>query len=208
MQHPALASLDINHYKLRQFLLHVSRLYHDVPYHNAMHAVHVTWACHSLVFSTDAHLQLDPLDLLALYLAAACHDVGHTCAPQQSPTFACACKLELHSFQAFKPTKARGGSSPTAALFVCTSGLCCALTRAGSGNSRPPGVLVMAAPVPQLVLMLTRSCIACQPVGSVDKSSRVYVFNVQAFVTLGRYLGAHMPMHQLRCFGLRNFVLR
>lgn len=84
-QHPRVTALiGPNMTKLRRFPEYVSTLYIDVPYHNPMHATQVVWAAHALLHSTRAMHVLPPLYVLALYVAAACHDVGHKCAPVPS----------------------------------------------------------------------------------------------------------------------------
>lgn len=74
------ALIGPNQTKLRRFFEYVRTLYIDVPYHNPMHAAQVVWAVHALLHATGAWHVLPPLYVLALYVAAACHDVGHKCA--------------------------------------------------------------------------------------------------------------------------------
>lgn len=94
-QHPRVTfSTGLNTAKLRHFLEFVSTLYTDAPYHNAMHATQVVWFAHVLLGATCARSVLSPLHILALYVAAACHDVGHKCA---RPSACALCVLASNS---------------------------------------------------------------------------------------------------------------
>lgn len=80
-EHPGIREgVGLNATKLLKFLTYIDSLYSDVPYHNSMHALQVLWATHSLLHSSNLICLLPPLYVVAIMVAAACHDVGHKCA--------------------------------------------------------------------------------------------------------------------------------
>ena len=72
-----LAAFEIGESVLRTFALTVQLSYQSNPYHNWVHAFDVTHAVYVAVTRFGLSAYLRPLDLLALMLAALCHDVGH-----------------------------------------------------------------------------------------------------------------------------------
>ncbi len=62
---------------LERFLLAVKQQYKPNPYHNWMHAVDVMQATFCFLTHFDGYKQLAHLDVLALFVAALCHDLGH-----------------------------------------------------------------------------------------------------------------------------------
>lgn len=76
-QSPHIQTLDIDYSRLTTFLLAAEALYTSAPYHNARHATHVLWATHKLLHMTPLLSLLDPIAVLATYVAAICHDMGH-----------------------------------------------------------------------------------------------------------------------------------
>jgi len=74
-----LDALGINFGKFANFVTCVQELYTAAPYHNTMHATHVTWAAHALLHMTSMAYVLDPKEMMAMYVAAICHDIGHKC---------------------------------------------------------------------------------------------------------------------------------
>ena len=51
--------------------------YKDNPYHNAAHAADVVQTLGSMLLTEDFRAGLTPVELLAMLVAACCHDVGH-----------------------------------------------------------------------------------------------------------------------------------
>jgi hypothetical protein len=72
-----LLTLGIDSRKLTTFLLYVERIYTDAPYHNSKHALHVLWATHCLMHMTKLAHFLSPMEIMAMYATAVCHDMGH-----------------------------------------------------------------------------------------------------------------------------------
>lgn len=63
---------------LRAFLALVEAGYsHDNPYHNNLHATDVVQSLGVLLLSDSWAEELEDVELLAMVLAAACHDLGH-----------------------------------------------------------------------------------------------------------------------------------
>lgn len=61
------------------FVLAVAQNYHQNPYHNFQHAVDVLQCCYYVLSSSMMmRRMLRPLDVMALFVAALSHDVGHT----------------------------------------------------------------------------------------------------------------------------------
>ena len=58
-------------------LQEVEAAYNDKPYHNSMHAADVTQSVGALLATDGFSDQLTDLELLAVILASAVHDVGH-----------------------------------------------------------------------------------------------------------------------------------
>ena len=69
------ADLNLDRSVLRAFLKEVRRHYHANPYHNWVHGVDVLCAARRMV--AIALPEATALELLALLLAAVCHDVNH-----------------------------------------------------------------------------------------------------------------------------------
>ena len=74
----------LEQYKIRErtlvaFLRAIQSRYQDVPYHNQYHAADVVQTLHTLLQMNDNVNRFveDPLQLFAVLLAAAIHDVGH-----------------------------------------------------------------------------------------------------------------------------------
>jgi hypothetical protein len=51
--------------------------YRDNPYHNAAHAADVVQTLGSMLLSEGFRESLTEMEVLAMLVAAACHDVGH-----------------------------------------------------------------------------------------------------------------------------------
>jgi high affinity cGMP-specific 3',5'-cyclic phosphodiesterase 9 len=62
---------------LYRFLLMLSRRYRDVPFHNFYHAFNVTQTLYHLMIKNNVHKVLEPIEVLALLIAALCHDCDH-----------------------------------------------------------------------------------------------------------------------------------
>lgn len=73
----AFAHLSIDYRRLSNFLMDVQACYTHAPYHNVTHALHVLWATHRLMQDSGLANILGALDVLACYVVAVCHDVGH-----------------------------------------------------------------------------------------------------------------------------------
>lgn len=63
--------------KLMNFLKTVTRNYRKNPYHNFSHAIDVAQMCFKIVYNRKITECLTELDLLALMIAAICHDLDH-----------------------------------------------------------------------------------------------------------------------------------
>lgn len=74
-----LSILNLSPEKLRRLLEKLQKHYHSNGYHNWAHAVHVLLASYRIIEPLRKHFE--PLELLALYLAAICHDVDHPGTP-------------------------------------------------------------------------------------------------------------------------------
>ena len=65
--------------KLINFISEIRDLYGtENPYHNWYHGFNVFHCTYILLTSTNASNSFDPSDILALLVAALCHDVNHT----------------------------------------------------------------------------------------------------------------------------------
>lgn len=62
--------------KLKRYLSMIENGYHDVPYHNSIHAADVLQRVHTIIKTVGENV-FDKIDRLALYLAAVVHDHGH-----------------------------------------------------------------------------------------------------------------------------------
>lgn len=72
------ACLDVDAEVFRRFVLLVEHNYCDNPYHNFRHAVDVLQCCYFLLnTSMMMRRMFKPIDVLALFVAALCHDIGH-----------------------------------------------------------------------------------------------------------------------------------
>jgi hypothetical protein len=74
-------AFEIGNDTLRAFLRSARSLYRANPYHNWHHAVHVT--LNSFRFASLATHALQPADVLALLVAALCHDLDHPGVPNR-----------------------------------------------------------------------------------------------------------------------------
>lgn len=63
--------------KFKTFLKAVSNKYTSLPYHNFEHATYVLHTCYMFFMTTNMCFFIEPLDILALFIAAICHDVEH-----------------------------------------------------------------------------------------------------------------------------------
>lgn len=72
-------TLQLDNTKLTAFLVTIEDMYRNVPYHNAYHACEVLQYVHILMTAggVKERLALDDQTILACYIAALCHDVGH-----------------------------------------------------------------------------------------------------------------------------------
>ena len=71
------AKFVINSEKLTNFIKEVSETYNDVPYHNYNHAVSVLHGVYAFLELTMLKEKLDKVEVLALFIGALCHDIGH-----------------------------------------------------------------------------------------------------------------------------------
>ena len=69
--------LGVSLEKVASFFVHVKHLYRHLPFHNWNHAVDCAQMVYLLVTSSQAIQQLSRVDILALFLAAVCHDIDH-----------------------------------------------------------------------------------------------------------------------------------
>lgn len=75
--------VDMNHgawldeRKVHLFYKAAMRGYHNVPYHNAMHAVDIMHTVYRFLCITDSNAWASGLEQTALLIAALCHDLGH-----------------------------------------------------------------------------------------------------------------------------------
>lgn len=72
----------ISHFNLqastvREFILLVSSHYKPVTYHNFEHAVYILQGVFLLLMTEKFEKFFEPIDKLALLIAALCHDVEH-----------------------------------------------------------------------------------------------------------------------------------
>jgi len=74
-----LNEFQISETTLLNFTAEVERRYHDVPFHNYMHAWTVLQATVSMLHDLGnfANTFLQKIDVLTLLVAALCHDIGH-----------------------------------------------------------------------------------------------------------------------------------
>jgi hypothetical protein len=71
------SSFGIDRVPLLAFLEEVQGLYHDNPYHCAMHAADVTQGTYSLMCACGLFQSLPPVEALALLVSAIVHDIDH-----------------------------------------------------------------------------------------------------------------------------------
>lgn len=70
--------LEIQRDRFHEFLLVITLNYHDNPYHNLHHAVDVLQCCYYVLrLSMMLRRMFRPVDIMALFVAALCHDIGH-----------------------------------------------------------------------------------------------------------------------------------
>ena len=72
-----LPKLSVNTTKLQNFVVDISKNYRENPYHNFRHAFSVFSFSFSFLKQTQVHTKLDPIDSLAMLVAALAHDVDH-----------------------------------------------------------------------------------------------------------------------------------
>ncbi|GMH40837.1 hypothetical protein BSKO_08741 [Bryopsis sp. KO-2023] len=72
-----LDSLNLDRGKMKRFLQMVERTYRTNPYHNHVHAADVVQALGVFLCKDDLKSKFTDLELLAMVMAAAVHDVGH-----------------------------------------------------------------------------------------------------------------------------------
>jgi high affinity cGMP-specific 3',5'-cyclic phosphodiesterase 9 len=69
--------LEINDKLLKQFILDVNNDYLEIPFHNFMHAFDVTQMVFCFLTLGQMSKIFEPLDILAILIAAIAHDMGH-----------------------------------------------------------------------------------------------------------------------------------
>ncbi|GMH36345.1 hypothetical protein BSKO_04213 [Bryopsis sp. KO-2023] len=69
-------SLNLNRWKVENFLYEIERRYLDNPYHNKTHAADVVQAAY-VIYKQCRNVKISDLELLCLLLASAVHDVEH-----------------------------------------------------------------------------------------------------------------------------------
>lgn len=72
-----LKNFGITEKKMGEFITKVRQNYLDVPYHNFANAFDVFQACYLYVKQGELLNYLMPVDVLALFIAALCHDIQH-----------------------------------------------------------------------------------------------------------------------------------
>ncbi|KAI9003628.1 hypothetical protein BC832DRAFT_532098, partial [Gaertneriomyces semiglobifer] len=72
-----LRELDIDFEKMRNWLLMIEQEYHPHPYHNVIHAADVLHALNYLLIEDSIGVHFSPLEVFALVIAAAGHDIDH-----------------------------------------------------------------------------------------------------------------------------------
>ena len=70
--------IDEQKLPLCRFLHKIEGMYNPNPYHNALHATDVLQTLHAILHRGGVAHYLDDVGLLACYVAAIIHDVGHT----------------------------------------------------------------------------------------------------------------------------------
>lgn len=70
------STFDISMDTLNSFLLDVTELYHENPFHNFQHGFQVMHTCH-IMFRCENSVGIELHETLALLVAALCHDVDH-----------------------------------------------------------------------------------------------------------------------------------
>ena len=68
---------NIDAEKLTRFIAKVGDTYNDVPYHNYNHAVSVLHGVYVFLVVANLKKRLTPVEILALFVGALCHDLGH-----------------------------------------------------------------------------------------------------------------------------------
>ncbi|QDZ25787.1 3',5'-cyclic-nucleotide phosphodiesterase [Chloropicon primus] len=63
--------------KLEAFIQEAGETYEDVPYHNFNHAVSVLHGVYAFLTIAGLKGRLDKIEILALFVGALCHDLGH-----------------------------------------------------------------------------------------------------------------------------------
>lgn len=72
-----LKKLAIDMDTLRQFILAIAKLYHDVPYHNLQHGFSVLQYAYYIIHNTDLAQKISSLEIFSLMIGALAHDVDH-----------------------------------------------------------------------------------------------------------------------------------
>ena len=68
--------LQLDAHRLDKYLSTIEKGYHDVPYHNSIHATEVLQRVHTILKTVSDDV-FEKVDKLSLYLAAVIHDYGH-----------------------------------------------------------------------------------------------------------------------------------
>ncbi|CAI8021729.1 High affinity cAMP-specific 3',5'-cyclic phosphodiesterase 7A [Geodia barretti] len=77
-QHHLISYWNLDIMKVMKFLALVESAYHpDNCYHNCTHAADVAQALHCLLMEPKLNSNITPLELLAIMIAALCHDLDH-----------------------------------------------------------------------------------------------------------------------------------
>jgi hypothetical protein len=77
VKYDLLSKFNLNEHVLINFLRQVEAGYHNVPYHNAMHAADVLQAMHYVITKGGMSQYLSDEDILASLIAAIVHDYDH-----------------------------------------------------------------------------------------------------------------------------------
>ncbi|KAI9470780.1 MAG: hypothetical protein EXX96DRAFT_597566 [Benjaminiella poitrasii] len=73
-----LETLNLTHSQLLDFLIDVQETYQDTPYHSFYHAVDIIVVLYYIIIHLEAKKYLTDMDISLLFMAAVCHDAGHT----------------------------------------------------------------------------------------------------------------------------------
>ncbi|KAI9306582.1 hypothetical protein BJ944DRAFT_46190 [Cunninghamella echinulata] len=70
-------SLGITSSAFLDFLIDIDRGYLPNAYHSFMHAIDVTYVLYHIIYEYDISTYLTPVDIVLLFIAGLCHDIGH-----------------------------------------------------------------------------------------------------------------------------------